>query len=90
MDAVTLARVCKRWRDLLWREIFKYITLPYSRSIEMMSVLERLWKMEFGVRNAVLVKNLYISPVSSSRMDYFLTLLICWICSNVEDLTLST
>ena len=88
-SVVSCVGVCRRWRQILWKELFKFIALPYSPTEHMLAVLERLRRIDFGVRNGDFVKDLYLAPGSIDRLQYIVTLLICWSCRNVRNLTIS-
>ena len=88
-DTVSFASVCKKWRILVWPKIFKFVALPYSSTEQMVGALQWLWCIDVGVRNTEFVRDLYISPGSARRLDYFVTLLLCWSCYRVEELTIS-
>ena len=86
-NAFSLALVCRRWKRLVWKEVYKYLVIPRATVHDMVYILKRLRHVEYAECNGRFVRNLYLAPGSPYRLQYFVALMICWVCDTVENLT---
>ena len=88
-NALSLSLVCKKWRKVVWKEINRFVVLPYSPLNAMVQAMVQLRRVQFGRPNGDTVKDLYLASGSPSPKQYLVVLLICWTCTRVESLTIS-